>query len=195
MVGGKPSLHPKQATRGLPAIHTRSRISPLRSPHRISLVGNHKGCPYKCNGVDIHEGCPRKCCGGEGAFPRGSVHHHRTETPQRSAGQKLPFPPQGLFAEKQPPRRLSGALLFRPFSWANKKKASPKAWEGRGGRFNPSKMRHPPPARLRAGALGLPTPPQGGSNGDRLLSSAPGVKRYSRAGCPRSGETPALPGA
>ena len=79
----------------------RSRISPLRSPtgapacllarcaqasvrrtgrradtpHRISrrLVGNHEGCPYKCNGVDNHEGCPR------------------TQT---------------------------GALLFRPFSWA-----------------------------------------------------------------------------
>ena len=89
------------------------------------LVGNHKGCPYKCNGVDNHEGCPRKCCGVEGTFPRGSVHHHRPKTPQRSAGQKLPFPPQGQFAEKQPPpacacclthadrRRLSGMHAAR----------------------------------------------------------------------------------
>ena len=112
------------------------------------LVGNHKGCPYKCNGVDNHEGCPRKCCGVEGTFPRGSVHHHRPKTPQRSAGQtclcrarhgrqERPFPPQGQFAEKQPPPacacclthaclraarkqadRQAGALLFRPFSWA-----------------------------------------------------------------------------
>ena len=103
------------------------RACGLAPPHRISrrLVGNHKGCPYKCNGVDNHEGCPRKCCGVEGAFPRGSVHHHRPKTPQRSAGQKLPFPPQGQFAEKQPPPacashadRQAGALLFRPFSWA-----------------------------------------------------------------------------
>ena len=28
----------------------------LVPPHRISprLVGNHEGCPYKCNGVDNH---------------------------------------------------------------------------------------------------------------------------------------------
>ena len=71
-------------------------------------------------------------CGGEGAFPRVSVQQHRPATPQRFAGHKRPFPPLGRFAEKQPPRRLSGALLFRPFSWARKKKASPKAWEGWG---------------------------------------------------------------
>ena len=70
---------------------------------------------------------------GDGAFPRVSVQHHRPATPQRSAGHKRTFPPQGRFAEKQPPRRLSGALLFRPFSWARVKKASPKAWEGWGG--------------------------------------------------------------
>ena len=120
---------------------------------------------------DLHVGrtsrLPHLRCGVEGAFPRGSVQHHRPVNPQTLAGQtclcrarhgrqERLLPPQGLFAEKQPPpacacclthadrRRLSGlpaarcaaqagALLFRPFSWACKKKASPKAWEGRGG--------------------------------------------------------------
>ena len=92
----------------------------LVPPHRISprLVGNHEGCPYKCNGVDNHEGCPRKCCGVEGAFPRRSLQHLRPKTPKTSAGHNRLLTPQRQFAEKQPPRRLSGALLFRPFSWA-----------------------------------------------------------------------------
>ena len=50
----------------------------------------------------------------------------RPKTPKRSAGHNRLLPPQGQFAEKQPPRRLSGALLFRPFSWARKKKARNK---------------------------------------------------------------------
>ena len=62
----------------------------------------------------------------EGAFPRRSPQHHRPKTPKTSAGHNRLLPPQGQFAEKQPPRRLSGALLFRPFSWANKKEAKSK---------------------------------------------------------------------
>ena len=71
---------------------------------------------------------PRSGAGGEGAFPRVSVHRLRRVNPQALAGQKLSLPPQGQFAEKQPPRRLSGALLFRPFSWACKKKARSKGY-------------------------------------------------------------------
>ena len=82
---------------------------PLMLTHRISprLVGNHEGCPYKCNGVDNHEGCPRKCCGVEGAFPRRSLQHLRPKTPKTSAGHNRLLTPQRQFAEKQPPPACS----------------------------------------------------------------------------------------
>ena len=59
-----------------------------KPPHRISrrLLGNHKGCPYKCNGVDNNEGCPRKCCGVEGAFPRRSPKHFAKKRSKRPLG-------------------------------------------------------------------------------------------------------------
>ena len=49
-------------------------------------------------------GCP-------GIRPGGLAGHHA-----------IPIWPLRRFAEKQPPRRLSGALLFRPFSWAMQEK-------------------------------------------------------------------------
>ena len=130
----------------------RSRLPRLRGREKGLF---RAGLPSTCGLAPLPCRLPRSGAGGEGAFPRGSVHHLRRVNPQALAGQtclcrarhgrqELSLPPQGQFAEKQPPRRLSGlpaarcaaqagALLFRPFSWACKKKAKSKRtewWQG-----------------------------------------------------------------
>ncbi len=108
----------------------RSRLPRLRGREKGLF---RAGPPSTCGLAPLACRLPRSGAGGEGAFPRVSVHRLRRVNPQALAGQKLSLPPQGQFAEKQPPRRLSGALLFRPFSWACKKKAKSKRtewWQG-----------------------------------------------------------------
>ena len=103
----------------------RSRLPRLRGREKGLF---RAGPPSTCGLAPLPCRLPRSGAGGEGAFPRVSVHRLRRVNPQALAGQKLSLPPQGQFAEKQPPRRLSGALLFRPFSWACKKKARSKGY-------------------------------------------------------------------
>ena len=98
-----------------------------------------RGLPLQMQRRGQPRGVPTQMLRGGRGFSAQIPQALRPKTPQRSAGHNRLLPPQGQFAEKQPPRRLSGlpaarcaapacashadrqagALLFRPFSWAS----------------------------------------------------------------------------
>ena len=59
--------------------------------------------------------------GGSAGFPRHTVHHIALYAAVVSRPSTQVFAPEAIRG-KAAPRRLSGALLFRPFSWAMQEK-------------------------------------------------------------------------
>ncbi len=81
-------------------------------PHQPSPGGQPRGLPLQMQRRGQPRGVPTQMVRGEGAFPRRSPQHLRPKTPKTSAGHNRLIPPQGQFAEKQPPRRRSRCLSW-----------------------------------------------------------------------------------
>ena len=109
------------------------RIAPLTSNLVRQNQASRDSALYRRTSLSYRHSCGpfKRTVAVDGAFPRSSVQQHASVLPVSTAGRRslVSFLTREAIRGKAAPRRLSGALLFRPFSWAKQEKG-----QGNGGR-------------------------------------------------------------
>ena len=107
------------------------RIEPLTSNLVRQNQASRDSALYRRTSLSYRHSCGpfKRSVAVDGAFPRFSVQQHASVLPVSTAGRRSLVLTREMIRGKGAPRRLSGALLFRPFSWAKQEKG-----QGNGGR-------------------------------------------------------------